>query len=484
MRRHWIGLALVAGVAACAENSAGPSGDVSVLTDLVVTEGIPTPLRTYRERPVLSVAGGAVSSSVGGSVSTPVSLMASTCASGSSQDITISYSITGNQVGTATFKVNTKWTYNGTGWTGSVPTTITVPPRGPSTPATIRVVTVTVENGSTAGSGSASFTVPAFDLTNSNATGAKLSFSGDEISTVFVEFTSCAVANTAPVLTLPLGLTVEATSSAGAAVDFAAQVLASDAEQGDLSGSVVCTPASGSTFALGTTSVNCSVTDAGGLSASGDFDVTVVDTTPAFFTSFPTTTLNLTAADKNGAALDLSGLGLAAEDVGHVSEPATIDCDYDGSPIAIGATLTVSCTTSDAIGNQSAESSFDVFVGLDLSANCGFETPLRMSAPFSAHKRGSTIPHKICPPAYADGTPATDLADGLRLVLDYLGGSGTDDVEANDNSTGSTAWRYDPVEGHYIFNLKSEKNWAEGSWQTTVSYAGIALASTSFVLKR
>jgi hypothetical protein len=72
----------------------------------------------------------------------------------------------------------------------------------------------------------------------------------------------------------------------------------------------------------------------------------------------------------------------------------------------------------------------------------------------------------------------------LRLVLHYLGGGGVGDVEANDNSAGSTAWRYDATEGHYIFNLKSESNWAEGNWQTTVSYAGITLASTTFVLKK
>jgi hypothetical protein len=40
-----------------------------------------------------------------------------------------------------------------------------------------------------------------------------------------------------------------------------------------------------------------------------------------------------------------------------------------------------------------------------------------MMAPYSSHKRGSTVPHKFYPPRYADGSPATDLAEGLRLVL-------------------------------------------------------------------
>ena len=43
---------------------------------------------------------------------------------------------------------------------------------------------------------------------------------------------------------------------------------------------VTCTPASGSAFAVGTTKVTCSATNAGGYSASGTFDVTVERITP------------------------------------------------------------------------------------------------------------------------------------------------------------------------------------------------------------
>ena len=42
---------------------------------------------------------------------------------------------------------------------------------------------------------------------------------------------------------------------------------------------VTCTPASGTTFALGATTVNCSATDAAGNEATGSFTVTVRDTT-------------------------------------------------------------------------------------------------------------------------------------------------------------------------------------------------------------
>jgi hypothetical protein len=96
------------------------------------------------------------------------------------------------------------------------------------------------------------------------------------------------VTNTAPSLNLPSNLTAEATSASGALVSYTAT--ASDTQDGSLT--PTCSPASGSTFPLGPTTVNCSVTDSGGLSASGSFTVTVQDTTaptvtaPANMTSY------------------------------------------------------------------------------------------------------------------------------------------------------------------------------------------------------
>ena len=74
-----------------------------------------------------------------------------------------------------------------------------------------------------------------------------------------------------PVLHLPDNITVEATSAAGAVVSYTATADGAD--------TFSCSPASGSTFALGTTTVNCSATNIVGTS-TGSFTVTVQDTTP------------------------------------------------------------------------------------------------------------------------------------------------------------------------------------------------------------
>lgn len=473
-------------VAACGESptSVPDTPLAPSLDELVITQGVPAPVGPRAKRPSLSEVASAAAS-LGGSSTTPLSLTPQTCSATASQQVVVTYSVTGRQNSAASFQVNTHWAYNGSTWSGSVPQTVNVAAKPPGTTDTYQV-TVTVANASATAAGTSSFTIQPFNLITTPPMALSLTSAAAHPNvTVFVAFGPCAVTNTAPTLVVPNDMTVEASSSAGATVSFT--VTATDLEDNDLTSSVTCTPASGTTFPLGTTTVNCSVTDGGGLTTTGSFNITVVDTTPAFFTSFPTGTVNLIAADIHGAVLNIDALGITVEDVGHVSEPSTFHCDYvTGTVLAIGGTTPVSCTAKDAIGNESVANTFDVFVGLNVDAT-GFLLPLRMIAPFSAHKRGSTVPHKFLPPTYADGTPATDLEDGLRLVLTRL--DGTPDpagIEGNDYAAGSTAWRYDPDGGQYIFNLKTgtATPWDLGTWGTTVSYAGITLAMTQFELRR
>jgi len=150
---------------------------------------------------------------------------------------------------------------------------------------------------------------------------------------------------TPPVLTLPADRTVEATGPSGAVVSYA--VTAKD--DVDPSPTVACTPASGSPFPLGATTVKCTATDASGNAASGTFTVTVVDTTPPLLT-LPAGKV-VDATGPSGAPVTFT---VAATDL--VDPKPVVACSpKSGSVFAIGTT-TVKCTATDASGNAKSGS--------------------------------------------------------------------------------------------------------------------------------
>ena len=89
-------------------------------------------------------------------------------------------------------------------------------------------------------------------------------------------FTVTVTDTTAPAVTPPADVTVEATSGAGAVVTFA-DATAADIVDGPLA--ATCDHASGDTFPVGDTTVNCSATDAHGNTGTASFTATVTDTT-------------------------------------------------------------------------------------------------------------------------------------------------------------------------------------------------------------
>ena len=80
---------------------------------------------------------------------------------------------------------------------------------------------------------------------------------------------------TPPILTVPPNITVEAPTNAGAVVTFTPTATDNAAVT-----SLVSTPASGSLFPIGTTTVTVIASDAGGNAANGSFTVTVTPPTP------------------------------------------------------------------------------------------------------------------------------------------------------------------------------------------------------------
>ena len=154
--------------------------------------------------------------------------------------------------------------------------------------------------------------------------------------------------------TIPANATVEATSGAGATYTYT-NPTATDQEGAP---TVVCAPASGSTFPLGVTTVTCTATDV----TSGQnqqiqtsFTVTVVDTTPPSL-SVP--------GDVQAEATSAAGATVtygAASAVDLVDGPVTPTCaPVSGGTFPLGTTP-VHCTATDAHGN-SKSATFKVIV--------------------------------------------------------------------------------------------------------------------------
>ncbi len=188
--------------------------------------------------------------------------------------------------------------------------------------------------------------------------------------------------NTAPLLDLPADITIEGDTIGGADVSYTAT--ATDAQDSPPP-TPTCSPASGSLFGLGATSVGCSVTDSGGLGATGSFTITVTDTTPPVLGNVPA---GISVGTANAAGAVVTWPAPTATDV--VDPAPSVACaPSSGSTFAVGTTI-VSCTAVDASANQS-QAFFPVSVGL---YGALFDAPIGPSNVVNAN--GSrTLPVKV-----------------------------------------------------------------------------------------
>lgn len=190
-----------------------------------------------------------------------------------------------------------------------------------------------------------------------------------------------------PLLILPPDQTAEATSAAGATVEYEASVAGG--------GPISCAPASGSTFPLGVTVVTCTATNVDG-TTNGTFNVTVEDTTPPQLVLPSLLTEEATSAAGATVTFVATATDLVDGDLVADCVPAS------GSLFGLGTT-TVACSATDTGGNVS-EGAFDVEVEDTTPPSLVLPAPITMAATSPA---GTTVTFVAT---------ATDLVDGNRPV--------------------------------------------------------------------
>jgi hypothetical protein len=208
-------------------------------------------------------------------------------------------------------------------------------------------------------------------------------------NSTFESFLVSVVDTTAPTLPSLADVTAEATSASGAVVGFSTP-LANDVV--DTSPSVSCLPESGSAFALGSTTVTCTASDASGNDSSRSFLVGVSDTTapdltlPSSITVEPRDPANpdpqsgTFALDANRNATieanlpppDGARISFTATAIDDVVDAGgtTVSCSpQSGSVFPFGPNI-VSCSASDGTNTSSASTfTFNIEDNIDPKFN-------------------------------------------------------------------------------------------------------------------
>jgi hypothetical protein len=233
---------------------------------------------------------------------------------------------------------------------------------------------------------------------------------------------------TAPQITVPADITMEATGPSGAAVGYT--VTFTDAVGVTSSG---CTPASGSTFGIGTTTVNCSAMDAAGNTASASFHVKVQDTTAPQITVPADITVQATGP--SGAAV---GYTVTFTDAVGVTTSACVPAS--GSTFAIGTT-TVNCSASDAAGNSSSKS-FQVTVQPAGSGTIHVSSTTGLQSAVASASNGDVI--DVAGGTYAPTSPLDVTATNVTIQRDS-GTTGNVIIVGNNVSNSGTGLGGDDV---------------------------------------
>jgi subtilisin-like proprotein convertase family protein len=170
---------------------------------------------------------------------------------------------------------------------------------------------------------------------------------GGSLNSFCLNMTAITVVGNPPTIVCPANITANnAPGTCGAVVNFVG--IAFDDEDGNISGDIVATPASGSTFPVGDTTVTLSVTDSDGNTETCDFIVTVVDNEDPVAVCQDITidldpvtgTATITAADLDNGSTDNCAIATRTLDV------SSFDCSNVGAN-------TVTMTVTDTAGRTS-----------------------------------------------------------------------------------------------------------------------------------
>ncbi|HXI27375.1 MAG TPA: HYR domain-containing protein, partial [Vicinamibacterales bacterium] len=141
-----------------------------------------------------------------------------------------------------------------------------------------------------------------------------------------------------PSFAAPGNITLMATTASGAVANYVVPT-ATDLKDGTVG--VACSPASGSTFPIGVTTVNCTATNSSVMTTTRSFTVTINDAPPAF-----TAPANITVSTSNAGGTAVTYTKPTATDFKDGTLPVTCS-PASGATFAVGTT-TVSCSATNS----------------------------------------------------------------------------------------------------------------------------------------
>jgi hypothetical protein len=274
---------------------------------------------------------------------------------------------------------------------------------------------------------------------------------------------------TAPVVTAPESVIAEATSSAGATVTYGAAT-AKDLVDGVVE--ATCAPVSGSTFALGTTTVTCSATDAHNNTGSATFDITVQDTTGP--------EISWVGGPADGASFVFGSVPAAPTCTATDLVSGTVDCAVTGYGTNTGQ-HTLTATATDKAGNTTtATRSYTV----NAWVLGGFYRPVDLGGVLNKVKAGSTVPLKFNVLAGSTELTATSAVKSFVQTKVACDSSAVlDEIPLSETTTGGTTLRYDSTGGQFIQNWQTPKAGAGSCYRVTMTTLDGSTISANFQLK-